>query len=274
MVYKINLVGLIANAILDYVMIFGNFGCPALGVAGAGYATSIATAFSALYGAYLVFNEHNEKIYRVLSNWKFNSTLSLQFLKFGLPSGMQWALEGMAFTVFLIVIGHFPNGDVAQAVMTLVGQNLGNKNPTVAECATKDGIKISQIYMACIAVTFFLIPEFYISWFKTEENLTLWTSVSESTVQLLRIVALFTILDSFYLNISFALKGAGDTRFVSLIALIIPWPLFVVPTYLIRHQENPLILAWFWVAGYSLITALIMYLRFRQGKWKTMSVIQ
>lgn len=119
----------------------------------------------------------------------------------------------------------------------------------------------------------FLIPEFYISWFKNEADLALWTTTQGMAVKLLRIVALFTILDSFYLNISFALKGAGDTRFVSLIALIVPWPVMVLPTHLVKNWEDPLILSWLFVACYSLIVAIIMYARFKQGKWKTMSVI-
>lgn len=176
-VYQINLVGLIANAILDYVLIFGHFGFPAFGVAGAGYATAIATFLSAIYGGYLVFSKKYEDNYKIMSQWKVRLDIMRQFLKYGLPSGMQWALEGLAFTVFLILIGNFPNGEaalasssiavtimmlsvlptmgIAQAVMTLVGQNLGSKTPEKAALATLDGIKISQIYMACMALSFF-----------------------------------------------------------------------------------------------------------------------
>lgn len=295
-VYKLNFVGLVANAILDYVLIFGHFGFPKMGVAGAGYATAIATLLSALFGIYLVYKPKiHQDLYRVISDWKLNLDLIKQYLKFGFPSGLQWALEGLAFTVFLIIVGLFPNPEaslaassiavtimmlsvlptmgIGQALMTLMGQYLGAKTPDKAELAVKDGIKISQIYMAFIAVTFFLIPEFYISWFKNEENAMLWTTVNEMTIKLLRIVAVFTILDSFYLNISFALKGAGDTKFVSLIALLLPWPLMVVPTYLLKDSSDPVIYSWMSCAGYSMITALVMYWRFKQGKWKTMSVI-
>ena len=46
---RINVVGLIANAVFDYVLIFGKFGFPAMGVAGAGYATALGTWASALW---------------------------------------------------------------------------------------------------------------------------------------------------------------------------------------------------------------------------------
>ena len=47
--------------------------------------------------------------------------------------------------------------------------------------------------------------------------------------------ALFTTFDSMNLIFSFALKGAGDTRFVSLVALMLPWPIMVLPTILMRE---------------------------------------
>lgn len=294
-VLQINFVGLVLNAVLDYAMIFGNWGFPALGVAGAGYATAIATFGSAIYGAYVVFNHKNDQIYHVLRNWKPDFTLVKQFLKFGIPSGMQWAFEGLAFTVFLIVIGYYPKGEaalasssiavtilmlavlpsmgVAQSVMTLVGQYLGEKNPAAAEQVTRDGIKISQVYMVIIALTFVTFPEFYISWFKNEENMALWSDVNTLAAQLLMIVAVFTLLDSVYLNISFALKGAGDTRFISMVALFVPWPLMVLPAFLVKGFENPVIWAWCFCAFYSFTTVIIVYLRFKHGRWKTMSVI-
>ncbi len=295
-VIGINLVGLLLNVVLDYALIFGNFGFPALGVAGAGYATAIATYGAAIYGFLLVFNSENEMIYKVRSSIRFNFQLLKQFLKFGIPSGMQWALEGMAFTVFLIIMGRLPNGEaalasssiavtvmmlsvlpsmgVAQGVLSLVGQYLGEKNPTKAEEMTWAGVQVSMMYMSVIALSFVLIPEFYLSWFTNLENPDLWAAVSALTPQLLKIVAIFTIFDSIYFNISFALKGAGDTRFPSLIALTIPWPLMVLPAYLVKGWEHAVIWAWGFAAVYSFTIVTIMYFRFRQGRWKSMSVIQ
>ncbi len=294
-VIGINFVGLVLNAILDYCLIFGKLGFPAWGVAGAGFATAIATYGAAIYGLYLIFKEENELTYKMRSAWHFNLSLVKQFLKFGLPSGLQWALEGLAFTCFLIIMGRLPNGEaalasssiavtvmmlsvlpsmgVAQAVMMLVGQSLGEKNPQKAEQATWDGVKVSMIYMACVALTFYLIPQFYLSWFKNEENLQLWSEVTVLVPMLLKIVAVFTLFDSMYLNISFALKGAGDTRFVSLLSLLVPWPLMVLPAYLLKDYDNAIFWSWSFVALYSFTITVCLLLRFKQGKWRSMSVI-
>jgi multidrug resistance protein, MATE family len=244
---------------------------------------------------YLIYNRKFEARFKIISEKKIDFKLIKQFLKFGLPSGMQWALEGLAFTVFLIIMGRLKQGEaalssssiavtvmmlsvlpsmgVAQAVMTVVGQCLGNKDPESARIVTWDGVKVTSIYMATVAVSFFIFPHFYLSWFENQSNATLWAEVTAIVPTLLKIVAMFTVLDSIYLNISFALKGAGDTKFVSLVALIVPWPLLVLPAYLVRDWENAVVWAWGFAVLYSITITGTLALRFKQGKWKSMSVI-
>jgi len=294
-IITINFVGLILNALLDYLLIFGNWGFPQMGVAGAGYATAIATYGAAIIGIYMLIVDQKNQQFNFKLWIKFNYPLFLNYIKYGLPSGLQWALEGLAFTVFLIIMGRLHNGEVAlasssiavtvmmlsvlpsmgvaQAVMSLVGQNLGENKPDNAEHATWSGIQVSLIYMTCVATSFIFIPEFYLSWFANQENAHLWLEVSHVVPQLLKLVAVFTILDSLYLNISFALKGAGDTKFVSLIALITPWPIMVLPTYLIKEWSNAVVWSWGFAALYSLTIVVLLLIRFKKGLWKKMRVI-
>jgi multidrug resistance protein, MATE family len=291
----INLVGLLVNALFDYLFIFGKGGFPVWGVAGAGYATALAGYVSAAYGFRLLFRSGHEAVYRVVSAWKLQWGLMKQFLRFGLPSGLQWALEGLAFTVFLIIMGRLSNGEaalagssiavtvmmlsvlpsmgVAQAVMTIVGQRIGEGRPDEAEKAAWTGAKIAALYMFFAALSFAFFPGFYLSWFRNEGNPVLWTQVSALAPTLLRIVALFTVLDSIYLNISFALKGAGDTRFVSAMALLVPWPVMVLPAYLVRGWDDAAVWAWGFAALYSLSISSLLIWRFRGGKWKMMKVV-
>jgi MATE family multidrug resistance protein len=72
---------------------------------------------------------------------------------------------------------------------------------------------------------------------------------------------------------SFALKGAGDTRFVTLVALTIPWPLMVFPTWYLKDHPNAIYLAWGAASVFIITQALIFCRRFVGGKWQEMSVI-
>ncbi len=294
-VIGINAVGLVANVILDYLLIFGNLGFPAWGVAGAGYATVLANVASALYGLYLVFQKQNETQFQLRTGWRLDVDLMKRYLKFGIPSGLQWALEGLAFTVFLIFIGRMDQGDaglasssiaitvmmltvlptlgMAQAVSVLVGQHLGEKKPELAEQVSWIGLQIAIVYIACVASTFFLIPHFYLSWFKNEGNLQLWEQVTVMVPDLLMFVGVFTCFDSMNLIFSFALKGAGDTRFVTIIALLIPWPVMVLPTWWMKHWSGAVYWAWGAASVFIILQALIFWRRFVGGKWKSMSVI-
>lgn len=291
----INLIGMLGNAVFDYLLIFGNFGFPKLGVAGAGYATAIGNWIAVGFGFAFVFTRKNNQAYGLLSSKIFHWPVMKSFLRYGLPSGLQWALEGLAFTVFLIIMGRLNNGEaalvgssiavtmmmlsvlpslgVAQAVMALVGQKIGEGQPNEAEAFAWSGVKISAIYMTCAALSFAFFPHLYLRLFENKSNFLLWAEVSDVSVTLLKIVAVFTVLDSIYLNISFALKGAGDTAFVSLMALVVPWPIMVLPTFLMREMHNAVYYSWGSAAVYSLVISSLLIVRFRHGAWKNMKVV-
>lgn len=291
----INCVGLIANGILDYLLIFGNLGFPALGVTGAGYATSLAAWCSAIYGFFLLFKQENHKEFQVRSGWRWDLDLMKRYLKFGVPSGLQWALEGLAFTIFLIFIGRMSNGDaalasssivvtvmmlsilpamgMAQAVSIRLGQHLGEKRPDLATADTWGGLQITMAYMVFMGITFLAFPNFYLAWFDNRRQPELWVQLQVMVPYLLMFVALFTCFDAMNLIFSFSLKGAGDTRFVSLVALTVPWPLMVLPTWYMQAWEGGVYWAWSAASCFAIVQSLIFLARFQGGKWKTMSVI-
>jgi multidrug resistance protein, MATE family len=292
----INCVGLIGNVILDYIMIFGHFGFPAIGIAGAGYATTIATWMSAVYALYLVFNDPKTELYALRSGWKFDSELMKRFIRYGVPSGFQWALEGLAFTVFLIFIGRMTNGNaalassgivvtvmmlavlpalgIAQAVSVLVGQHLGSQNPQAAEADTWSGLQVAFMYIASVGLSLILFPQFYLSWFENPNDPALWTQVSTIVPFLFMYVAFFTCFDSINLVLSFALKGAGDTRFVTFVAMTLPWPLMVFPTWYMKDWNNAVYFAWGAATLFIVSQSMVFLRRFVGGKWKQMSVIR
>lgn len=291
----INCVGLVVNAVLNYILIFGYAGIPSMGIAGAGYATTAANWASAVVGFALVFQNKNEVLYRVRSGWAWSWALMKRYVRFGLPSGMQWALEGLAFTAFLVVLGRTASGEaalassgivttvmmlavlpalgVAQAVSVEVGRYLGERRPELAEKATWSGLQICAMYILTIASTFLIMPGFYLGWFENSANAALWSEVTKIVPVLLVFVAVFIGFDSMNLCFSFALKGAGDTKFVTYVALAMPWPLMVMPAWLARNDTNAVYLAWGAASVYIILQAMVFLYRFRGGAWKSMSVI-
>ena len=91
---------------------------------------------------------------------------------------------------------------------------------------------------------------------------------------LLRFVAVYSLFDSMNLVFSFALRGAGDTRFVTVLSLALAWPLMVVPTWAAWHYGWGLYWAWTFASAYVIALGFTFLLRFRVGKWKSMRVIE
>lgn len=291
----INATGLVVNALFDYLLIFGNLGFPELGITGAGYATTLANWASAILGLALIFQKKYDVLYSVRKGWRLNRDLLYRYIKFGVPSGFQWALEGLSFTVFLVILGRVVNGDaalassgivvtvmmlavlpalgVAQAVSVEVGRYLGEKRPDLAEESTWAGLQVSAMYIALAALSFILFPQFYLSWFENSKDPAIWSTVSIMVPRLLLLMGLFVCFDSVNLVFSFALKGAGDTRFVTLLALTMPWPLMVLPTWIFRNNVDAVYWAWGASSVYIIVLAFVFWRRFVGGKWKSMSVI-
>lgn len=293
-VILINAVGLAANVLLDWLLVFGNLGCPALGIVGAGYATAGATWLSAAVALGLFLRRVHEEEYATASGWRIDRELFGRLLYFGVPSGMQWALECLAFTVFLSLVGRIggaalagssitftlnmlavlPALGIAQAVTVLVGQRLGENRPDLAERSTWSGLRIGWLYMAAVAASYVLLPGLYLELFRNEDNPALWNEVAAMVPGLLVCVAVYCLFDCMNLVFSFALKGAGDTRWVTAVALILPWPLMVLPTWLTYRLPGGVYWAWAWAATFIISQALVFLARFRGGKWRSMRVIE
>ena len=87
-------------------------------------------------------------------------------------------------------------------------------------------------------------------------------------------VAVYSLADSINLTFSFALRGAGDTRFVSLLTFALAWPIMVVPTYVVVRGGGSIYWAWGFATAYIVAMAVCFFLRFRSGRWKSMRVIE
>jgi MATE family multidrug resistance protein len=82
------------------------------------------------------------------------------------------------------------------------------------------------------------------------------------------------LFDSMNLVFSFALRGAGDTRFVTAVAAVMSWPVMVLPTWAAWQYGWGLYWCWAFASLYIILLALTFLARFRQGKWQAMRVIE
>ncbi|MCI0463958.1 MAG: MATE family efflux transporter [Gemmataceae bacterium] len=290
----INAVGMGVNGVLDWLWIFGHGGFPEMGMAGAGWATVVGNWAAAATGLALMFRVRHEAAYGTLSGWRFDGPLFGRLLRFGVPAGLQWAIDALAFTLFLVLIGRLgeaeaaasavavnlnllaflPTLGMAQGVAILVGQRLGEGRPDLAERSAWTGFRLAWLQMAAVAALYVLIPGTLMLPFQSEGNREQWDEVAAMVPILLRFVAVYCLFDSISLVFSFALRGAGDTRFVTAAVILLSFPVMVVPTWACWYYGWGLYAAWAFGSAYVILLALTFLWRFRQGKWKSMRVIE
>jgi MATE family multidrug resistance protein len=288
-----NTMATIINIILDYLLIFGNFGFPRMGIKGAAIATN--TSFFAIFFFYLFLM--TRKRYRkrapFFSQWRFDRELFKRFFKFGFASGIQFFIEMMGYSIFLLLIGKIgkealtastiafninnlsfmPMLGVGLGVSVLVGQFVGEGKPELGEKTTYNGLIISLSYITILCSIYLFFPSFFISLFKLEKSES-YAVVKDYVIILLRFVACYSIFDMLNLTFSGTLKGAGDTRYISKIIICLSILVLILPiTLSVTVFNRGLFSAWFFLTLYVSLLGIIFFLRFKGGKWKKMRVI-
>jgi len=96
----VNFAASIVNIVLNYILIFGNLGLPALGIKGAGIATVISGFFSFFLYVAIICRKNHEKLYHTRTGWRFDRPLFMRFMRFGLPMGFRSFLNMSASRPF------------------------------------------------------------------------------------------------------------------------------------------------------------------------------
>ena len=210
-------------------------------------------------------------------------------------SGVQFFLEMVGFTIFVLLVGRLGTASLIAtnivfnintlafmpmigcgiAISVLVGQYLGKEKPELAQACTYSGFHLTLAYMTSIAIAYVLLPDIFVAPFAFRADPQGFSEIYRQSVILLRFVAVYSIFDSMNIIFCSAIKGAGDTRFVSYMMIILSLFVLIAPTYLaIAVFEYGLMVSWLIATIYIILIGVTFYLRFLGGKWKTMRVIE
>ena len=257
-----------------------------LGVEGAAIATTIGRGCGVLYQLYHLWNGKNLiriHIENILVKWdiiwnliKVSAGSTGQFL---IGSG-SWiflmrimaefgedVVAGYVFAIRVIIFAILPAWGMANAAATLVGQNLGAKQPERAEQSAWRAAFLNMIFMVFITIVSFTvaIPAFHLL---TDNQVTL-----RNGVLCLQIVSLGYVFYAYGMVINQSFNGAGDTTTPILISLAGFW-FFQIPfAYLLAitlHVES--IGVYTAIAVAESLMAIAAIIIFRKGKWKAVKI--
>ncbi len=291
----VNVATTVVNLVLDYALIFGHWGFPELGIRGAGIATVVAGVFSLLMFFALLCSGSNNDTFHTIKGWRLERDLFVRLLRYGFPSGVQFFLEMAGFTAFVLLVGRLGIASLAAtniafnintlafmpmigcgiAISVLVGQYLGGDKPDRAQSVVYSGFHLTLVYMLSIASAYVLVPDVFVAPFALRADPGEFSEIYGYSIVLLRFVAVYSVFDTMNIIFCSAIKGAGDTRYVMLVTVILSVFLFIIPVYLVVVVfELGLMVAWVFATIYITLLGVVFYLRFLGGKWKTMRVIE
>jgi MATE family multidrug resistance protein len=281
-----NLFAVVLNIGLNWILIDGRLGAPALGVTGAAIASSVSTSIAAL--GLLAFFRMGGPLPRPRL-----SELG-RVLRFGLPSGLNWFFEFAAFSVFVnfVVAGlgttavaalmavmqinsvsFMPAFGLASAGAILVGQSIGRDDRDGVPRVVRMTFLTGATYQGIVGIAYVALPVLLFAPFATDD--ASGAALLEVGVEMLMLSAAWQLFDSASMVLSEALRAAGDTVWPLVFRLVLAWFVFVPASFVIvTLYDGGALGVMISLIAYLALLALLMWLRFRSGGWRHMELTE
>jgi len=264
--------------------------CPVLihfyGLPGAAMATTVGRAIGVCYQVYHLFKGKGiikihlhhfiPDMVLLKSVFKIATTATMQFL----VSSASWiamsriistsgsdAVAGYTIAIRLLIFFLMPAWGLSNAAATLVGQNLGAKQPDRAEKSVWLTAKYNAIFMTIVSLLFITCAEFFVRLINTD------VEVVKTGVLALRIISMGYIFFGVGMVMINAFNGAGDSKTPTWINLFWFWVFQIPFAYLLAQvlHMGPMGVFIAIVIAQSLVTVTSVIL-FKKGKWKTVKI--
>lgn len=276
------LVSNVLNGFLNWILVYGNLGAPAMGAVGSSWATTIsrwfmmfallAAGWKVLGGYHHPFRREALAIQPLLKMLKLGAPIGVQFFfEFGIfgAIGLAMGLIGtipmaahqvalnLASLTFMAAVG------VMQAASVVVGQAVGSDDAPRARRSAGAGLVIVTGLMVITGGSFLLFPEILAGWYTNQPE------VLAITVSLIPIAGFFQVFDGLQAVAAGVLRGVGDTVVPMIVNLLGFWIIGLpVSLYLgFRTSLGPDGLWWGLVVGLAAVSVfLLLRVRIRFGR--------
>jgi len=279
---KVKIGSIILNVILNYLLIFGHYGFPELGVMGAAVGTVIVNMLEFI--VYIILYLRHKTPYVPL--WHYSKSLLSRALKVGIPASFERSLTFGSFMLFTVIIAHYgtevlagyqiglrveglafmPGIGFTIAAMALMGQGLGAKKPEQAREDVILVLKYTSGFMFFLSFFMIFMPE-KIVWLFTDDAQTI-----EEASLYLRIVGFSQIPLAFNFVLSGALRGAGDSKRTLKINLISLWFVRIIPAFLLSWYFESILFVYLAMISDTFVKATWLWITFNKGEWQKIKV--
>ncbi|WP_293962303.1 MATE family efflux transporter [uncultured Fusobacterium sp.] len=278
-----SLVGLVFNGILNYIFIFGKFGAPVMGVAGAALGTTVSRFMELAFILFIIYKNKNVVAGKISQLLDFNFDLVKRYFITATPvvfNDVMWIAGITAYFIAYSKLGINATATmqiantinnvfnifgigIASASAILIGNKIGAGKE---EDAKEDAVKISVFGVLVgiiIGILFFVLAPFIAMLFKITPE------TYNNVIFVLRVMAIVLPLRFFGITqIIGVLRGGGDVMYAIVTELVAVW-LIGVPLSFVGavYFKLPITIVYILVCLEEPFKAIATYPRLRSGKW-------
>ncbi len=233
-----SVIAFFANIPLNYALIYGRFGLPEMGAAGCGWATAISMWLAFFLIALSIFRSRELKPYLPPARPVAPDPARIaEISALGFPIGLTFFMEISVFSVIALLIAtlgdtamaahqiafniydvlYMPLISIGSGMSTRVGHAIGSRDRPGLLCAVSCGTAMSILVGVVGSLVLLTLPETIIRAYTTD------ASIREMAAYLLRLAALFVIIDSMREAAAFCLRAFKDTRFPFMVTCLVYW---------------------------------------------------
>lgn len=277
----IMIVATIINIILDPLLIFGISFFPRLEVQGAALATTIAKSASFLVGFVLLLRGKAGLKFQLNQKWKLDAQIIKTIFRIGIPAGISYGLMFLSTTAIFRLVASFSDLALAAlgigqriiqlaslfvvgisiATTTLIGKDLGAKNPSQARITGITSMTVSAFVMVLFSILFLTFPGLLVDIFTNDPAVILYG------ITFLRIVSFYLVFGGMTITVTGVFRGAGDTL-PPMFAGLTKLGLLISFAYLLAYVNNMNVNGIWWAMLFSyILEGLIMVFLYFRGGW-------
>jgi len=272
------------NTFLNYILIFGHFGAPALGAKGAAISTAVSLYVGAIINfsiTYFTFRKDG------FLNAKPERSLLARIVKLGLPATVQEFFFSAGYVTFFWMVGQVGTAELAAANVliritmafvllamslgmasaTLVSRTVGEGDPEGAARWGWDTGKLGVISITSLGLPLLMFPKLFLSIFLSDPHTILMAAIP------LQMIAATAGLGSLIYIFGYTLYSVGDGNRVITISFGTQWILFLPAVWIVGpYLKSGLLQIWFVQMAYGFLATVLITTIWADGRWKKIKI--